>query len=171
MVLDNLFVITGLSCPFSLPGNGFRFPSPVPFLNIHCQRKSGRRISQHPPQYGHLKALSAIPGLFLYIPFVSQSVFPGCHPCGNTEGKHLSRPLLFNKIDHAKRNPFLQHGCIVRLFPDIILFHKFFGFALIHGFQIIRIQPAVFPQVFFAPPIFSPKSSCTPANLHHLQSV
>ena len=36
---------------------------------------------------------------------------------------------FFNKIDHAKRNPFLQHGCIVRLFPNIILFHKFFGFA------------------------------------------
>ena len=29
------------------------------------------------------------------IPFVSRSVFPGCHPCGNTEGKRLSRPSLF----------------------------------------------------------------------------
>jgi hypothetical protein len=28
-----------------------------------------------------------------------------------------------------------------------------------------------FHRSFFAPPIFSPKSSCTPANLHHLQSV
>lgn len=171
MVLDNLFVITGLSCPFSLPGNGFRFPSPVPFLNIHCQRKSGHRLSQHPPQYGHLKALSAIPGLFLYIPFVSRSVFPGCHPCGNTEGKRLSRLLLFNKIDHAKRNPFLQHGCIVRLFPNIILFTNFSASRSFMASRSSAYSPRSFHRSFFAPPIFSPKSSCTPANLHHLQSV
>ena len=54
-------------------------------------------------------------------------------------------PCLFNEIDHAKRNPILQHGLIIRFFPDIILFYEFLGLALIHGVQVIHIEPPVLP--------------------------
>ena len=77
MVLDNLFVITGLSCPFSLPGNGFRFPAL--YLSKYPLSAKRRVIGSYgiPPQYGHLKALSAIPGLFLYIPLSRGPFFRG----------------------------------------------------------------------------------------------
>ena len=54
-------------------------------------------------------------------------------------------PRLFDKIDHAKGNPVIKHGRIIRFLPDIIFFYEFLGFTLIHGVQIVHIEPPVLP--------------------------
>ena len=54
-------------------------------------------------------------------------------------------PRLFDKIDHAKGNPVIKHGRIIRFLPDIIFFYEFLGFTLIHGVQVVHIEPPVLP--------------------------
>ena len=54
-------------------------------------------------------------------------------------------PRLFDEIHHAKGNPIIKHGLIIRFLPDIIFFYEFLGFAVIHGVQVIHIEPPVFP--------------------------
>lgn len=54
-------------------------------------------------------------------------------------------PRLFDKIDHAKGNPVIKHGYIIRFLPDIILFYEFLGLTLIHGVQVVHIEPPVLP--------------------------
>ena len=56
---------------------------------------------------------------------------------------------FFYKINDTERAPGIQHGLIVRLFPNVILFHKFFCLTFIHTAKVICVEAAVFPKVFF----------------------
>ena len=55
----------------------------------------------------------------------------------------------FPKVQNIHRDAGLKQGIIIRLFPDIILFDVLFGLALIHPQQVIHIQAAGSPKIFF----------------------